>query len=102
MRVLKFSTNFAQIFPILRRIQRDIIKNVHRRTRKVLVIVRCEWRFNCLNILSKNNGIYIFIKIRPVGAELTHTDRWTDRNVDGEANKHDEANICCSKFCKRA
>jgi hypothetical protein len=53
-------------------------------------------------MLSKNNEINIFIKISPEGAELIHTDRWTDRNMDGEANKHDEANICCSKFRKRA
>jgi hypothetical protein len=36
-----------------------------------------------------------------VEVELIHTDRWTDRNMNGEANKHDEVNICCSKFCER-
>jgi hypothetical protein len=40
----------------------------------------------------------MFTKIRPLEAELIHTDR----NMDGESNKHDETNNCCSKFCKRA
>jgi len=31
------------------------------------------------------------MKICPVGAELFHMDRWTDR--------HDSANSCFSQFC---
>jgi len=34
------------------------------------------------------------MKIRPVGAELFHADRQTDR--------HEEANISFSQFCERA
>jgi len=34
------------------------------------------------------------MKIRPVGAELRHADRRTDR--------HDEANSRLSQFCERA
>jgi len=34
------------------------------------------------------------MKIHPVGAELFHVDRWTDR--------HDEANSCFSQFCEHA
>jgi hypothetical protein len=36
----------------------------------------------------------VFIKIRPVGAELFH--------VDGRRDKHDEANSRFSQFCERA
>jgi hypothetical protein len=38
-----------------------------------------------------------FIKNRPVGAELFHTNRRTDRMTDG----HDEANSLFLQFCKR-
>ena len=34
------------------------------------------------------------MKIRPVGAELLHADRWTDG--------HDEANSRFSQFCEQA
>ena len=44
--------------------------------------------------LKKNNQMPHFIKIRPVGAELFHVDRRTDR--------HDEAISHLSLFCKRA
>jgi hypothetical protein len=38
------------------------------------------------------------MKIRPVGAELFHTDRQTD----GQMERHDEANSRFSKFCASA
>jgi len=38
---------------------------------------------NFLDIFSKNTQISNLIQFRPVGAELFHTDRWTE--------KHDEA-----------
>jgi hypothetical protein len=38
------------------------------------------------------------MEIRPVGAELFHTDRQTDRQTD----RHDEANRFRQKFCERA
>jgi len=41
---------------------------------------------------SKNSQISNFMEIRPVGAELFHADRQTDRN--------DEANIRSSQFCE--
>ena len=37
-----------------------------------------------------------FMKIRPVGAELFHADRW----IDGQMDRHDETNILFSKFCE--
>ena len=44
---------------------------------------------------SKNIQISNFIKIRPVGAELSHADR---RTV-GRTDRHDEANSRLSQFC---
>ena len=38
------------------------------------------------------------MKIRPVGAELLHTDRRTD----GRTHRHEEASSPFSKFCERA
>jgi hypothetical protein len=41
---------------------------------------------------SKNSQIQDFMKIRPLGAELFHADRLTDR--------HEEANSRFSQFCE--
>jgi len=38
-----------------------------------------------------------FMEIRPLGAELFHANRWTDRQTD----RHDEANIILSQFGER-
>ena len=43
--------------------------------------------------ILKNTQILNFMKIRPVGAEMFHADRRTD--------KHDEANSRFSQFCWR-
>jgi len=40
-----------------------------------------------------------FMKIRPVWAELFHTDRRTDWGADGDTTKPSAA---LSKFCERA
>jgi len=39
-----------------------------------------------------------FVNIRPVETELFHAGRQTD----GRTDRHDEANICFSQFCKHA
>ena len=51
-----------------------------------------------LDKFSKNTQISNFVKFRPVGAELFHTDGRTDRQTD----KYGEANSRSSQFCKRA
>ena len=63
-----------------------MIKNVYWSSCKVAVIVvRLYWNLDILAIdFTKNTQILNFMKIRPVGAELFHADRRTDR--------HDEFN----------
>ena len=50
------------------------------------------------NRYRKNIEISHFVKIRPLGAELFHADRQTDRQTD----RHDAANSRFSQFCQRA
>jgi len=38
------------------------------------------------------------MKVRTVGAQLFHAEKWTD----GQRDRHDEANIRFSQFCERA
>jgi len=47
-----------------------------------LVIVRFQLNFNFLDRVSKNTQMSSFIPIRPVGGELSHTDRGKDRRTD--------------------
>jgi hypothetical protein len=54
----------------------------------------CNYKYNFLHRFSKNIQISNLIKISPVGAELFHADRQTDR--------HDEANNPLKQFHKRA
>ena len=71
------------------------IIHVHRCSCKVpVILVRFYWNLNFLYIFSKNTLISNFIKIRPLGAELSHVDRRT--------NRHDEANSRFLRFCERA
>jgi len=54
-----------------------------------------KWTWIFPTDFSKYTRISNFTKIRPVGSELSHADRHTDRWRD----RHDEANIRFSQFC---
>jgi hypothetical protein len=82
MRFLIFSKTFA--WNILRRIQRDIVINVHRSSCTVpFILLEFEWNLNFLHRFLKNIPTQNFIKIRAVGADLFHADGKTDRRTDG-------------------
>jgi hypothetical protein len=57
-----------------------MVKNIHRSSWKVPVILARFWRnLEILDRFSKTAQIPNFMKIHPVGAELFHVVKWTDR-----------------------
>ena len=58
-----------------------MIKNVCWSLCKVPVILdRYQWNLHNLDRLSENKQIVNFMKIRPLGAEMFHADRWKDKH----------------------
>jgi len=82
-RVLIFSTTMSEIFLFLRRTDEDIIMHLYRCSRKVPVIRVSYYKtWNFLDIFSeKKTQISNFMKIRPVGSELSHADGRTYRQI---------------------
>jgi hypothetical protein len=69
----------TEIFLIRRRIKRDMIKNVYWSSCKEPVIIVRFWEtWIFFDIFSKNSQISNFMKIRPRGAELFHSDGRSD------------------------
>ena len=85
MCVLIFSTTFIEKFIILKIIQRDIVINVKSSSLKVPLLLSDfneTWIFSTDFREKKKTQISILTKIRPVGAELLHTDGLTDGRTD--------------------
>ena len=81
-----------ETFLIVRRIQRDIVINEKMYSCKVPVIfIGFQWNLNFLNRLSKKSEISNFFKIRPMGAELFHTNGQME---DLTQLKHIEYKMC--------
>jgi len=71
----------SEMFPILRRTERDRIKNVNWSSCKIPV-VRCSRNLNFLDRFSKNTQTSNFVVIRPVATESFHAEnRRTDRQI---------------------
>jgi hypothetical protein len=88
---LFFLYPFFKTFLIVQITERDIFKNVYWSLCKVTAILfRFWWNLNFHDRLSKNAHISSIMKIRPIGAELFHTDKQTDG--------HDEANSRFPQF----
>ena len=85
----------SEKFLILRRIQVDMIINIHRSACTVIATLVPLYRIlNFLDRFSKNREISNFMKIRPIGTESFHADRQTDG--------HEETNSRFSQFCESA
>ena len=73
MCVLIFFITLSGTFLILRRIQLDVVINVHKYSRKnPAFVVKFYSNLNVRNIFLKNPQTQIFMKICTVGAELFH------------------------------
>ena len=75
--------NFSKTFLILRTLERDMMINVYRSS---LISIRCSCqiftkREFCRRFLGKYSHKN-FTKIRLMGVELIHADRWADRQTD--------------------
>jgi len=65
---------------ILRRTERDVIKDIYRSCcKEPIILARLYWNSNFLNRFSKNTQILNLMKIRPVGTDVPcgQTDRQT-------------------------
>jgi hypothetical protein len=121
MCVLILSTTLSETFLILRRIQRDIIINVHRSSCKVPVI---PVRFIQRDIITNVQRSSCKVPVIPVRFQrnFNSLDRFLEKysnmkfnehpssenrvvpcgQTDGRTDRHDEASSLLPKFCKLA
>jgi len=94
--VFRFSLQLlSEKFLSLRRIKRDMIKNVYWcLCKELFVLVRFKWTLKFPDRFSRNTQISNFMKIRSVGPELFRVERKTV----GQRDIHDEANCRSSNF----
>jgi hypothetical protein len=93
MLVLIFSN--TETFHILKRMEQDIIKNVHRSSHIVPLFLLDLYRIlNVLDIISKYTPTQKFMKL--------HSVRAKSFNADGRTGRHEEANSRFSQFYERA
>jgi hypothetical protein len=85
-----FLYDFLKTFLIIRIIQRNIIFYVGLHVEIPVIIIRLTWNVIFFRQSFRMCSVSDFMKNRPVGAELFHTDR------------HDEASSRFLEFCERA
>jgi hypothetical protein len=82
---------FSETFLFLRKIQQEIMTNLHSSSRQVpVILVIFRANVNFLIRFSKNIQTQKLTTIRPVKVEFFHADRQTVRRMQ----RNDEANSC--------
>jgi hypothetical protein len=77
----------SETFLILRRTERDIIKNVYWSSCKVsVVLVRFERNLKFVDRFSKNTEMSNFLKIRSSGTDLLFADGRIDVQTEGQTD----------------
>ena len=95
----------SETSPILRKNERDMIKNIYLSSSKVpIILVRFEWNLNLstdFRKIFKYKISWKSIQWEPV-VPCGWPDRGTDRETERRTDRHDEANNPFLQFCRRA
>jgi len=92
-----------ETFFIISGIERDNI-NIHKCAEKVSFFLSDCNKIDFCRYIFENNQISSFVKIGPVGSELSHADGQTDRRsgrqAGRQAGRYVKASNCFSQFCE--